>query len=308
MGVKNLNKLIKQYAPKALESIDSIEKLDQWRIGVDASLVIYQMCSVGIKYNIKNKQGKFIHHIQGIFFRTVKMIVSGLHPVYVFDSKPPELKSEVIAKRKELRDKGASIRIPREVFVEVKKLLELMGVKCVDAGSEAEAEIAALTSDDILDAADTLDTDCLAFGVRYMLQGLDTPGKKIILIDRKKLLEELKLTQEQFVDLCILLGTDYNNGLTGVGPKRALELIKKYHSIEKILEKEKFSGENFNFIESRREFLHHKVSNIKFDPEVKPLNTNDVFKLREFLINVHGLEESRINKTLNNLAAFHNII
>ncbi|SIP85851.1 Flap endonuclease 1 [Pacmanvirus A23] len=306
MGVKNLNKLIKECAPKAIESIDNIKKFEQWRIGVDASLVIYQMCSVGTKYNIKNKQGKFIHHIQGIFFRTVKMIISGIHPVYVFDSKPPELKSEVIAKRRELRDAGTATRIPREVFLEVRKLLELMGVKCIDAGSEAEAEIAALTTDDILDAADTLDTDCLAFGVRYMIQGLDTPGKKITLIDRKKLLEELKLTQEQFIDLCILLGTDYNTGL--FGPKRALAMIKKHHSIEKILEKEEITPENFNFKESRREFLHHKVSGIKFDPEVKQLKANDISKLRDFLINVHGLEESRISKTLNNLAAFYDIV
>jgi len=40
----------------------------------------------------------------------------------------------------------------------------------------------------------------------------------------------------QFVDLCILLGCDYCDSIRGIGPKKAVEFIKKYGSIEKVLE------------------------------------------------------------------------
>jgi flap endonuclease-1 len=36
----------------------------------------------------------------------------------------------------------------------------------------------------------------------------------------------------QFIDLCILCGCDYTGTIRGIGPHRALELIRKHKSIE----------------------------------------------------------------------------
>lgn len=305
MGIKNLNKLIKENAPNSIKEVKDLTELDGWYVGVDASLIIYQMCSVGIKYNIKNRDGLFIHHIQGIFFRVVNMIIAGIHPTFVFDSKPPELKTEAIAKRKLARDLGAT-RVPREVFIEVRKLLALMGIGCIDAASEAEAEIAALIKSGVLDAAVTEDTDCLTFGAKYMIRG-GTDSKKTTITELKKLLDGLKITYAQFVDLCILLGSDYNPSFPKMGPKRALLLIQKYKSIESIIKNEKLDT-TIDFLKVRNEFLNPNVTNAKFDPEIKILTAVDIKKLRDYLINVHKLDESRINKTLNNLATYHNIV
>ena len=49
-------------------------------------------------------------------------------------------------------------------------------------------------------------------------------------------LAESGLSMAQFIDLSILLGCDYCDKIRGIGPKSALELIKKHHTIEKILE------------------------------------------------------------------------
>jgi hypothetical protein len=44
--------------------------------------------------------------------------------------------------------------------------------------------------------------------------------------DFSALLAELGLSHEQFIDLCILMKCDYCGTIRGIGPKRALELIK----------------------------------------------------------------------------------
>ena len=51
------------------------------------------------------------------------------------------------------------------------------------------------------------------------------------------ILEDMELTMEEFVDLCILCGCDYTNTIPGVGPKTSLSLIKKYKNIEAALSK-----------------------------------------------------------------------
>lgn len=48
--------------------------------------------------------------------------------------------------------------------------------------------------------------------------------------------QELELTQEQFIDLCILMGCDYCGTVRGIGPVRALSLVQKHNSIDKILD------------------------------------------------------------------------
>ena len=54
-------------------------------------------------------------------------------------------------------------------------------------------------------------------------------------INLQKVLTELNFTQREFIDLCILLGCDYCGSIKGVGPKRAVELMKANRSIEKVL-------------------------------------------------------------------------
>lgn len=51
--------------------------------------------------NLTNEAGEVTSHIQGFLSRTVKMMELGIKPVYVFDGKPPELKSEELKSRDE---------------------------------------------------------------------------------------------------------------------------------------------------------------------------------------------------------------
>lgn len=75
----------------------------------------------------------------------------------------------------------------------------------------------------------------------------------------------------QFVDLCILLGCDYCETIRGIGPKRALELITQYKSIEEVLkniDKSKYIvPEDWNFEQARQLFMQPEVTDPK-DVEV----------------------------------------
>ena len=41
----------------------------------------------------------------------------------------------------------------------------------------------------------------------------------------KYFLFSFEFSQEEFVDLCILLGCDYVDKIKGIGPKKAIELV-----------------------------------------------------------------------------------
>ena len=55
------------------------------------------------------------------------------------------------------------------------------------------------------------------------------------IIDTRKTLSELNLTQEQLIDVGILIGTDFNpDGFERVGPKTALKMIREHKRLEDI--------------------------------------------------------------------------
>ncbi|KAH7983522.1 hypothetical protein HPB52_012397 [Rhipicephalus sanguineus] len=45
-----------------------------------------------------------LNHLVGFFYRTIRMIENGIKPVYVFDGKPPGMKSSELEKRQERRE------------------------------------------------------------------------------------------------------------------------------------------------------------------------------------------------------------
>jgi flap endonuclease-1 len=46
---------------------------------------------------LQNEQGETTSHLMGFFYRTIRMVENGIKPCYVFDGKPPELKSGVVS-------------------------------------------------------------------------------------------------------------------------------------------------------------------------------------------------------------------
>lgn len=130
------------------------------------------------------------------------------------------------------------MRVTREHNEDCKRLLRLMGVPVVEAPGEAEAQCAQLCKDNAVYAISTEDMDSLTFGTPRLLRHLMAPASQktaVVEFEYEKVLEELKLTREQFVDLCILCGCDYTDKIGGIGPVRAVSLIQKHGSLEEVL-------------------------------------------------------------------------
>jgi len=118
----------------------------------------------------------------------------------------------------------------------LKDLLSILGVPFTISPSEAEGYCCYLIKQGLGSAIISCDTDCFAHGATEVVLSLDAQTGMIEYINLQELLEEMELTQDQFIDFGILIGCDYNkkNKLPKVGPVKALELIKKYKSIDNI--------------------------------------------------------------------------
>ncbi|KAF5939713.1 hypothetical protein HYC85_023972 [Camellia sinensis] len=115
------------------------------------------------------------------------------------------------------------LQVTKKHNEDCKKLLRLMEVP---APSEAEAQCAALCKYGKVYAVAFEDMDSLTFGApRFLRHLMDPSSKKVPVMEFEvsKVLEELNLTMDQFIDLFILSGCDYcdsirdtrhQNGLT----------------------------------------------------------------------------------------------
>ncbi|CAN0370486.1 flap endonuclease 1 isoform X1 [Lampetra fluviatilis] len=288
MGIHGLTKLIADVAPGAMKEND-IKSYFGRKIAIDASMSIYQFL-IAVRQDgntLTSEDGETTSHLVGLFYRTIRMIENGIKPVYVFDGKPPQLKSGELAKRAERRVEAEKqlvaaeeagevenvgkfskrlVRVTRQHNDECKRLLRLMGVPYVEAPCEAEASCAALVKAGKVFATATEDMDGLTFGTGVLLRHLTASEAKKLPIQEfhfTKLLEEIKLSHDEFIDLCILLGCDYCETIRGIGPKRAIELVRQYKRIEAILQhidtKKYPVPDNWLYQEARQLFLKPDV-------------------------------------------------
>lgn len=296
MGIHSLAKLIADQAPGSVKEGEIANYFGR-KIAIDASMSIYQFL-IAVRQNGENltsDTGETTSHLMGMFYRTIRLVENGIKPVYVFDGKPPQMKSKELEKRLERRteaeaemskaadagdeaafDKFArrTVKVTREHVEECKKLLKLMGIPCVDAPTEAEAQCSSLVKHGKVYGVGTEDMDALTFGSDVLIRHLTfSEARKMPIREYSfaKVLQGLGLNHDEFIDLCILLGCDYCDTIKGIGQKRALELIKQYRNIETILkhiDKTKYSvPEDWTFDQARHLFK---------EPDVLPADTVDL--------------------------------
>jgi flap endonuclease-1 len=246
-----------------------LEDLRGKRMAVDANGELYQFLAL-IRLRdgspLQDSHGRITSHLSGLFYRTTRLITDyATELIFVFDGKPPSLKSAEIARRRTIKERydaehaealqagdlekayskaTMTSRLTRAMTDEARELLRLMGIPVVQAPSEGEAQASHMAIRETVWAAASKDYDCLLFGAPRLLRFLTISGKEFLpsknafraitpeLIDSAGLLGHYKLTREQLVDLAILVGTDFNDGIKGIGPKKALKLVSEFGSID----------------------------------------------------------------------------
>jgi flap endonuclease-1 len=238
-------------------------------LAVDAHGDLYQFLAL-IRLRdgtpLRDNRGRVTSHLSGLFFRTTRLIADyQLKLVFVFDGAPPPEKQDELNRRRAIRAEFEKARdaalargdledayakatmtskLTREMVAEARELLRLLGLPVVQAPSEGEAQAAHMARRGDVWAAASKDYDTLLFGAPRLLRFLTISGKEFLpsqgrfrplipeVIDLAAQLAAWGISREGAIDLALLVGTDFNEGMRGIGPKKALALVQKHQRIE----------------------------------------------------------------------------
>jgi flap endonuclease-1 len=238
---------------------------------IDAHNALYQFLSIIRQPDgtpLMDREGRVTSHLSGIFFRTIHFLEKGIRPVFIFDGIPPEFKADTVRERRETRrvagerwiqalkegdteeayrQARSSSRVDAHIIGSAKELLRLMKIPVVDAPSEGEAQAASMARDGVVSYAVSQDYDSLLFGAPVLVRNLTVSsrrkvrGRTIVVRPERIILGDVlqghSLSREDLIKIGILIGTDFNPGIRGIGVKTALKIVRQGLFLETIREK-----------------------------------------------------------------------
>ena len=304
-----------------------ITELSGQKVAIDGYNILYQFLT-SIRQSdgtlLKDSEGRVTSHLSGLFFRLSNLVENGIKPCIIFDGKPPKLKKKLLEERRLKKIKAEieweaaisagdmetartkaqqTTRLNKKMLDESKELLEFLGIPWFDAPSEGEAQVAYLLESNKVDYGASQDFDTILFGAKKFVRNLTLSNRRKLpkqnkwvtvtpeIIDIDISLDNLGVTREQLVDISILMGTDFNPGIDGIGPKKGLKLVKEFGNAEGALDKLGKKIENLN--EIRDLFLKPSVKD--FDPV---WNNPDSKGLEDFLCRNYKFNKERVMKTI----------
>jgi flap endonuclease-1 len=323
--------------PIIVKKTITLEQIRGKTLAVDANNYLYQFLALirtpeGI--SLKDSKGNITSHLMGLMFRSTRLIHDyGIKLIFVFDGRPPSLKGSEIQKRRELREKAMlewkkalnkgdystafskavmTSRLTESMINDSKRLLHLLGIPCVQAIGEAEAQAAYMAIRGDVWASSSKDYDTLLFGSPVLVRYLTISGKEFLpskgtfrslkpeLINLNQLLSHHKITREQLIDLAILIGTDFNEGVKGVGPKTALKLLETHGRLEN-LPADIMSRIPQNYEDVRKIFLNPKVTP-NYTLAYGDLQEKELY---DFLCNLRDFSKKRVDTVVQRMKKFY---
>lgn len=273
---------------------------------------------------LMDSEGAVTSHLSGIFFRMVSFLENGIKPVFVFDGAPPDFKSGTIEARRERKARAeedyalamevgdtkaafrhamAATKIDSTVMSGAKELLSHMGIPVVDAPSEGEAQAAFMVMNGDVRYSVSQDYDSLLFGAPRLVRNLTVSrkrkmrGRTITVNPEQILLSDLLkgkgISREELIEIGILVGTDFNSGIRGVGAKKALKIIGSGKFIETIEEKDP----GFDPFPVKDFFLDPPVTK-DYSLSWSPVDREKVIS---FLCGQHDFSEDRVSSVLERI-------
>lgn len=300
-------------------------------IGIDSFNWFYQFLSI-IRDRmtgepLKDSKGRVTSHLSGILYRTANLIEAGIKTVWVFDGEPPAFKKRTLEKRKRAKieaeekmkkalERGepafkyaqATSRLTDEILEDGKELLKCMGIPFVQAPSEGEAQVVHMTQKGDVWASGSQDWDSLLFGSPRLIRNLSISGRKKKpgqntfyelkpeLIELKSVLDQLGIDRKQLIIIGMLIGTDYSQGVKGIGPKKALKLVKEQKNLESVINGLDWTEKTD--INDIFDFFMNPPSTEDYDLEWKEPDADKILKL---MVDEHGFLQERMEKVVEKL-------
>ena len=267
-------------------------------VAIDAYNALYQFLSTirgSDGMPLADLEGRTTSHLSGLLYRNANFLSMGIKPVWVFDGKPPSLKTVEIERRRQIKMDAAvkydmavaegdeesarkfaqmTTSLKDWMVDQAKEMLDLFGIPHVQAPSEGEATAAHLTTTGQAWASASQDYDSILFGAQRLVRNFTNNGRRKVanrnfyisvepeLILLKNVLESTGISREQLVDVGIMMGTDFNpGGFRRIGPKTALKLIRKHSRLEDIPQVQEELGPT-PYEEIRNIFLEPEVADV----------------------------------------------
>ena len=226
MGIKHLNKYLRVECAKSITCMD-MKELANKTIVIDISIYMYKYQTDGTL-------------IENIYLMLSLFKYYSIIPIFIFDGKPPIEKRELLRQRyndkvvaeaeynrlcalleQESLDKGdivsemellkkKIIYLTKKQISNVKTLIHAFGATYYDAPNEADELCALFVLKNKAWACMSEDMDMFVYGVPRVIRYFSLLNHTIVLYNTSSILQELKMTQKEFSEVCILSGTDYN--------------------------------------------------------------------------------------------------
>ena len=292
----------------------AFEDLSGSVVAVDAHNWLYRYLTTTVKWTSDDvyttSDGEEVANIVGVVQGLPKFFEHDLTPVFVFDGAVTDLKDDEVQERREqreryeeeleaARERGDTVAIARlesrtqrltDTIIETtRELLSLLDVPVVDAPAEGEAQCAHMARIGTVDYAGTEDYDALLFGAPQTLRQLTSSGDPE-LMDFDATLDELDLTWEQLVDAALLCGTDFNEGISGIGPKTAVSLLHEHGDLWGVLDAR---GEHIDHADRLRDlFLDPAVVDVSVETDIDP----DVTAARTYAVDEWEVDADEVER------------
>ena len=301
MGLSALRKIL---APVPLDPAALRGKV----VAVDADNLIWSFATaLGATGEFpRAPDGRPIAHLYGLVARLRLYTQWGVRSVWVFDGAQPDLKQATLIGRAErieaaraAGDAQAGIEVTPEDLAECRALLDALGVPNLVAPGESDAQCAHLAQAGEAWAAVTQDWDIALFGAPRAVRNLTgSKTRTPELLDLADALAAAGLTREALVDAAILIGTDYNAGIPGVGPVKAVKLVKRHGTLHAALDALGVPMPEADAV--RALFLAHPVDRA-FRPRFAPPDAGRALGL----LAARGVSEERGRRLVDDLARLH---
>ncbi|KAL0450637.1 UNVERIFIED_CONTAM: DNA repair protein UVH3 [Sesamum latifolium] len=146
------------------------------------------------------------------------------------------LEEEMLFLGKEREELGSEQRklernaesVSNEMFAECQELLQMFGLPYIIAQMEAEAQCAFMEQSNLVDGVVTDDSDAFLFGARSVYKNIFDDRKYVETYLMKDIENELGLDREKLIHMALLLGSDYTEGISGIGIVNAIEVVNAF--------------------------------------------------------------------------------
>jgi flap endonuclease-1 len=319
----------------------TLEELNGKTVAIDAYNVLYQFLSIIRQPDgtpLMDSHGNVTSHLSGLFYRTIELVENGITPIYVFDGLPSILKQKTLQSRMKRREVAfeawekakaagetedakryaqASTKINKYVVESSKVLLDHIGIMHINAPGEGEAEASHLCIKGEVDAAASQDYDTLLFGSPTIVRNLTISGRRKLpkknvfvniepeMVLLEETLKSVGVSRKQLIWIGILLGTDFNEGIKGIGPVTAVKIAKEAKSISDIKQyvKGKYNQDfELDIQEVEDLFIKPEVVDVDIEQLKKESPQIDRQAAIDFMCKEHEFSEDRIGKFIDKLS------